>query len=49
MDPGSRAGALDSNEACQACYLQEMRGDDSDFVPLFDNAAAAPLQGAGHC
>lgn len=45
MDPGSWAGALESNEAYQACYLQEIRGDDSDFVPLFASDTAAPLQG----
>lgn len=33
MDPGRRAGALDRNEAYRACYLQEVRGDDSDFAP----------------
>lgn len=49
MDPGIQAGALDSNEAYQACYLQEMCGDDSDFATLFGNDAAAPLQGARLC
>lgn len=49
MDPGSWAGALDSNEAYQGCYLREVCGDDSDFAPLFSNDAAAPLQGARLC
>lgn len=40
---------FDSNEAYQTCYLQEVCGDDSDFAPLFGNAATAPLRGARLC
>ena len=30
MKPGSSTGAFDSNEAHEVCYLQEVRGNDSD-------------------
>lgn len=49
MDSGSQAGALDSNEAYQACYLEEVCGDDSGCAPLFSSDAAAPLRGARFC